>query len=124
MDFLTNTTHFHIFSWVVGIILFLIAATMPIESKGRKILKMILRVFYLLIIISGVALFITAMGGTQGALYGVKLLFGILTLGMMEMVFARQGKGKPTQMFWILFVIVVLVTVFLGFKLPMGLMFF
>ena len=123
MDFLTNSTHLHIFTWVVGIILFLVAATMPIEAKGRKITKMILRVFYILIIISGVALFIKHMS-IDAALYGVKFIFGILVIGMMEMVFARQAKGKSAQMFWILFVVVVLITMFLGFKLPMGLQFF
>ena len=123
MDFLTSTTHLHIFTWVVGIILFLVAATMPIESKGRKITKMILRVFYILIIISGAALFFQHMS-LNSALYGVKFVFGILTIGMMEMVFAKQNKGKPAQMFWILFVVVLLITMFLGFKLPVGIQLF
>ncbi|WJY26063.1 MULTISPECIES: YisL family protein [Sporosarcina] len=120
MDFLSNSTHIHIFSWVVGIILFIVAATMPLESKGRKITKMVLRVFYILIIISGLALFIRYMD-MNAALYGVKFLFGILTIGLMEMVFARQNKNKPAQMFWILFFVSLLITIFLGLKLPIGL---
>lgn len=123
MDFLSNSTHLHIFSWVVGIIMFLIAATQPLDSKGRKITKMVLRVFYILIIITGVALFIRYMG-SNAALYGVKFVFGIVTIGMMEMVLARQSKSKPTQLFWILFVVSLLITMFLGFKLPIGLDFF
>ncbi|MCM3756472.1 YisL family protein [Sporosarcina aquimarina] len=123
MDFLSNSTHLHIFSWVVGIIMFLIAATQPLDSKGRKITKMVLRVFYILIIITGVALFIRYMN-INAALYGVKFVFGIVTIGMMEMVLARQSKSKPTQLFWILFVVSVLITMFLGFKLPIGLDFF
>ncbi len=93
---------------------------MPIDSKGRKITKMILRVFYILIIISGLALFLRWMSN-DSALYGVKFLFGILTIGMMEMVFARQNKQKPAQIAWILFVVSLLITMFLGFKLPVGL---
>lgn len=123
MDFLSNSTHLHIFSWVVGIIMFLIAATQPLDSKGRKITKMVLRVFYILIIITGVALFIRYMN-MNAALYGVKFVFGIVTIGMMEMVLARQSKSKPTQLFWILFVVSLLITMFLGFKLPIGLNFF
>lgn len=123
MDFLSNSTHLHIFSWVVGIILFLIAASQPLESKGRKITKMVLRVFYILIIITGLALFIRYMD-LNSALYGVKFLFGIVTIGMMEMVLARQGKRQPAQLFWILFVVSLLITMFLGFKLPIGLDFF
>lgn len=123
MDFLSNSTHLHIFSWVVGIIMFLIAATQPLDSKGRKITKIVLRVFYILIIITGVALFIRYMN-MNAALYGVKFVFGIVTIGMMEMVLARQSKSKPTQLFWILFVVSLLITMFLGFKLPIGLNFF
>ncbi|GKV67560.1 UPF0344 protein YisL [Sporosarcina sp. NCCP-2716] len=123
MDFLSDSTHIHIFAWVVGIILFLVAASMPLDSKGRKITKMILRVFYILIIITGLALFLRWMS-SDSALYGVKFLFGILTIGMMEMVFARQNKKKPAQLAWILFVVSLLITMFLGFKLPIGLHFF
>lgn len=123
LDLLTNSTHLHIFSWVVGIIVFLIAATQPLDSKGRKILKMVLRVFYILIIGTGLALFIKYMSG-DAALYGVKFLFGILTIGMMEMVLARQAKHKPAQLFWILFAISLLITVGLGFHLPFGIKLF
>ncbi|REB11190.1 DUF1516 family protein [Sporosarcina sp. BI001-red] len=123
MEILTSSTHLHIFSWVVGIILFVIATGQPLDSKGRKVLKMVLRVFYILIIVTGVALFIKLMSG-DAALYGVKFIFGILTIGMMEMVLARQAKNKPTQLFWILFIISVLVTVGLGFHLPFGIQLF
>lgn len=123
MDFLTSSTHLHIFSWVVGIIVFLIAATQPLDSKVRKIMKMVVRVFYILIIITGLALFIKFMSG-DAALYGIKFVLGIVTIGMMEMVFARQAKNKPAQLFWILFAVSVLVTVALGFHLPFGLKLF
>lgn len=123
LDFLTNSTHLHIFSWVVGIILFLIAATQPLDSKVRKIMKMVLRVFYILIIITGLALFIKFMSG-DAALYGVKFIFGIVVIGMMEMVLARQAKNKSAQLFWILFAIAVVITVGLGFHLPFGIKLF
>ncbi|MGG0644237.1 YisL family protein [Sporosarcina gallistercoris] len=123
MDFLTSSTHLHIFSWVVGIIVFLIAATQPLDSKVRKIMKMVVRVFYILIIITGLALFIKFMSG-DAALYGIKFILGIVTIGMMEMVFARQAKNKSAQLFWILFAVSVLATVALGFHLPFGLKLF
>ena len=91
MDVLSNTTHFHIFTWVVGIILFLVAASMETESKGRKILHMIARLFYVLILFSGVLLFLKILI-IDGALYGVKFLLGFLTIGMMEMVLVRSAK--------------------------------
>src|SRR5690606_1008362 len=89
------------------------------ESKGRKIVHMILRLFYILIIITGLALFI-AWSSSDAMQYGIKLLFGILTIGMMEMVLVRGKKGKSVTMFWILFAVFLLVTMFYGFRLPIG----
>lgn len=119
MDFLTDTTHVHITTWVVAIVLFLVAAFMDRESKGRKILHMILRLFYILIIITGLALFIE-WSSSDAMQYGMKFLFGILTIGMMEMVLVRSKKQKPVTLFWILFAVFLLVTMFFGFKLPVG----
>lgn len=123
MDFLTDTTHLHITTWVVAIVLFLAAAFMDRESKGRKIVHMILRLFYILVIITGLALFI-AHSSFDAMQYGMKFLFGILTIGMMEMVLVRSKKQKPVTLFWILFAVFLLVTMFFGFKLPIGLDFF
>lgn len=119
MDALTNTTHLHIFTWVVGIVLFLVATSMDNESKGRKILHMIARLFYVLILITGALLFFE-YSSLDGALYGVKFLLGLVTIGMMEMVLVRSTKNKSVKVFWILFFVSLLATLFLGFKLPIG----
>jgi peptidoglycan/LPS O-acetylase OafA/YrhL len=119
LDVLSNTTHLHIFTWVVGIVLFLVAASMDTESKGRKILHMIARLFYVLILISGALLFIK-YSSNDSALYGVKFLLGFLTIGMMEMVLVRSTKNKSVKVVWILFFVFLLATLFLGFKLPVG----
>ncbi|WP_339251298.1 YisL family protein [Sporosarcina sp. FSL W8-0480] len=124
MGFLSDTTHFHIFTWVVGVIVFLVAAVMANGTKGKKITHMIARLFYVLILISGVALFIKGMDYGRGAEYGIKFLLGLLTIGMMEMVLVRSTKGKPVTMFWILFFVFFFATMFFGFKLPMGFEFF
>ena len=99
MGFLTDSTHFHIFTWVVGIILFLVAAVMANGTKGKKITHMISRLFYVLILISGIALFIEGMDYGRGAEYGIKFLLGLLTIGMMEMVLVRSQKGKKVTHF-------------------------
>lgn len=123
MDFLAST-HFHIFTWVVGIIVFLVTAVMAKGSKGRKISHMITRLFYVLILLSGVLLFMKGMDYDQGALYGMKLLFGLVSVGLMEMVLVRSNKGKNVTTFAVLLFIFVMVTMFLGFKLPMGITWF
>lgn len=105
--------------WVVGIVLFLVAAFMHRDSKGRKIVHMITRLIYVLIIITGLTLFIEH-SSYDAMLYGLKFLFGLLTIGMMEMVLVRGKKQKPVTLFWALFAVFLLVTLFLGFKLPVG----
>ena len=119
MDFLTDTTHLHITTWVVALALFFAAVVMGTESKGRKIVHMVLRLFYILIIITGLALFI-AWSSADAMQYGIKFLFGVLTIGMMEMVLVRGKKQKPTTLFWVLFAVFLFVTMFFGFKLPLG----
>ncbi|PYF07671.1 YisL family protein [Ureibacillus chungkukjangi] len=116
MDFLTNSTHLHITTWVVALILFFVAA---VASKSKGI-HMALRLFYILIIITGGALFIEAMDFGQGMLYGIKFLLGILVIGMMEMVLVRQAKNKPTTVFWIIFAISLFAVLYMGFALQMG----
>ncbi|PIC81907.1 YisL family protein [Sporosarcina sp. P1] len=123
MGFLTDTTHMHIFTWVVGIVLFLVAASMANGTKGKKITHMILRLFYVLIIITGAALFFKHMS-IDSMVYGIKFVLGLLTIGFMEMVLVRGSKGKNTGLMWILFVIALLATMFVGFKLPVGFNFF
>lgn len=114
MDFLTNSTYLHIASWLIAIVLFLVVALGITKSKG---VVMTLRLFYIFIIITGLALVYKYIGTM---LYDTKLLLGILVIGMMEMVLVRQKKGKSTTIFWILFGIFLFITMFIGFKLPIG----
>ncbi len=106
-------------TWVVGVVLFIVTAVMPTASKGRKITHMITRLFYVLILLSGIFLFI-AHSSIDSAMYGVKFLVGLITIGLMEMVLVRSAKGKKVSTLWILFFIVLLITLYLGFYLPIG----
>lgn len=117
MDFLTSTTHLHITTWVVGLILFFIAA---LAAKPNKGVHMALRLVYILIIISGGALFFE-YSGIDAMGYGIKFLLGILVIGMMEMILVKKAKNAPTKVFWILFFVFLFAVLFYGFKLPIGL---
>lgn len=112
MDFLTSTTHLHITTWVIALVLFFLAAFGIVKSKG---VHHALRLFYILAIVSGGALYEPSIGD-----YHVKATFGLLTIVMMEMVLVRTKKQKPTTIFWVLFAIFLFLTLFYGFKLPMG----
>lgn len=110
MGFLTGSTHLHITTWVIALILFFIAA---VASKPNKGVHMALRLVYILIIITGGALFMNYRDGF-GMIYDMKLLFGVLVIGFMEMILVRKTKGKSTPMFWIFFAIVLFVTLYIG----------
>ncbi len=120
-----DTTHLHIATWVIGLILFFVAVGLHKsgQAKGSKISHMVLRLFYLLIIGTGAALFFTH-SSIDPALYGVKFLLGVLVIGFMEMVLVRSKKGKPTGVMWILLILALLGTLYLGFRLPVGFNFF
>jgi uncharacterized membrane protein SirB2 len=114
-------THAHVTSWVVAIILFVIAATVLNKAgkeKSQKIVKMTLRLFYLFILATGILLLFSVFE-IDGEYIG-KAILGVLTIGFMEMILARSGKGKSTGLFWVLFIIVLILTIVLGAKLPLG----
>ena len=118
MDFLTSSTHLHITTWVVGLVLFFIAA---FSAKKLTGVHMALRVVYILIIISGTALFleyrdmIASMNDGSGMTYDMKFMFGILLIGFMEMVLVRKNKAKSTTAVWALFAISLIAVLYLGF---------
>ncbi|CAM5190526.1 hypothetical protein UACE39S_04115 [Ureibacillus acetophenoni] len=114
MGFLTDSTHLHITTWVIALILFFIAATGITKSKA---VHMVLRLFYILVLVSGGALFFQWRVNYE---YDIKFLLGILLIGMMEMILVRQKKNKPAGLFWVLFAIILFATLFYGLKLQMG----
>lgn len=84
------TTHLHITAWVIGIILFFVTYSMYKSGNPKaKMLHMITRLFYLLIILTG-GMLITDFGA-----YAVKMIVGIIVIAAMEMVLVRTKKGKP-----------------------------
>lgn len=90
-----DTTHAHITTWVVALILFFVAVGLHNagKNKGMKIVHMTLRLFYLLIILTGALLFWKHQGIDPG-LYGIKGLVGIWVIGMFEMVLVRLQKER------------------------------
>ncbi|GEK33651.1 YisL family protein [Kurthia sibirica] len=123
-DFLTSSTHIHITTWVLALVLFFVAVSMAPTAKGRKITHMILRLMYVLIIITGGLLFAKSLDFGQGMLYGFKLISGLGVIAFMEMVLVRGQKGKSTKGMWIGLIICLVAVLYLGFHLQMGFKFF
>ncbi|NBJ69189.1 MULTISPECIES: YisL family protein [Clostridia] len=117
-------THLHITAWALGFILFVIAYVMYKKgnTKAGKIIHMILRLDYLLILYSGGELITPYFNG--GDLLPeaiVKGVAGIWMIVIMEMLLVRLPKQKPLKALWIQFIIAVLLLLVLGFvRLPMG----
>jgi hypothetical protein len=113
--------HSHVTAWFIALILFVVALSLHKKgnTKGFKILQMVLRVFYLLIIGTGVGLL--TMVSHIDVWYVLKAVVGLWIVGLFEMILSRTAKGRRTSVFWIQFVIAFLLVLYLGFvKLPMS----
>lgn len=112
--------HMHITAWALAIVLFLVALSLHKsgKAKGFKILHMILRVLYLLVIGSGAAILFSI--STISTTYIIKVIAGLWTVSMIEMILVRTAKGKSTSILWVQFVIALIAALYLGYKLPLG----
>ncbi|CUA79300.1 YisL family protein [Anoxybacillus suryakundensis] len=116
-------THAHITTWVVALILFVVAIFF--QAKGHektKMVHMLLRLFYVLIIATG-AWILHSMSSFP-FLYIVKVIVGLWVIATMEMILVRTAKGKNTNVLWLQFLVAFVVVLYLGFKLPFGFSFF
>jgi len=107
-------THAHITMIALTIILFIITLILQRQGRNIKLLQMVLRVMYLLIIITGGMLFFSSY--KISFLYVLKAILGLIMIGLFEMTL--MGKKKAGLI--ILLVLVFVFTVYLGLKLPMG----
>lgn len=113
-------THAHITTWLVTLILFFVALGLHKngKEKGLKIVHMIIRLFYLFIIATGIIMlfYLTNID----LLYVLKSLIGIWVLAMIELILVRTVKGRRTSILWIQFIVAAVLVIYLGLKLPFG----
>ncbi|OIK09458.1 hypothetical protein BIV60_23850 [Bacillus sp. MUM 116] len=113
--------HAHITAWLVALILFFVALSLNKsgKEKGAKIVQMVLRVFYLLIIATGVML-LTRVAHIDWK-YTLKAVAGLWVIGTLEMILSRFKNNRRTSVFWIQFVVAFALALYLGFAvLPMS----
>ncbi|MBD3110298.1 YisL family protein [Bacillus sp. AGMB 02131] len=120
-------SHMHITSWVAAIVLLFVAMSML--KKGNqsnyKMMHMILRVVYLMIIGTGVMMilsidsFSNLSAGLKGE-YISKVVLGVVIIGLMEMTLGKMSKGKSAKGLLIGMAVVFVLTVTLGLRLPIG----
>lgn len=114
------STHLHIATWAIGLIfVFVTYAMYSSESKnGAKIVHMILRLVYLLIIATGADLLFRL--NLWNGEYISKAILGLISIVFMEMLLVRRKKQKSTTGMWIAFVIAIIITIVLGLRLQLG----
>ncbi|MEQ6375440.1 DUF1516 family protein [Bacillaceae bacterium S4-13-58] len=116
--------HSHVGGWSLAIVLILLAVIFlkTGQKKVSKILHMILRLVYVIIIISGgylYSLYFQGAGNLGEAT--VKALAGLWVIFSMEMILVKMGKDKPTLSYWIQLIIALAITLVLGFgRLELG----
>lgn len=115
-----SMVHAHMTSWFLAIILFFVALGLHKsgKEKGFKVLKMILRVLYILILATGLGLIFSL--ANISFLYIVKVAVGLWVIAMIEIILGRTAKGAPTRVLWIQFIVALLLVLYLGFSLPLG----
>lgn len=117
-----NMAHLHITAWVVSfILLFVVVGFYKQGKKQGKMLHMILRLDYLLILYSGGSLF-AEYTKISGELI-IKIIAGLLAIVAIEMITVKTNKQKSTKTWWIVFVVSALVAIILGFtRLHLGIL--
>lgn len=124
--------HLHLTALIIAVILFIAVFAMykknnTKENKTAFILHMVLRLFYVIILVSGLIVYIGNMEGISNAndhmRYGIKALLGLLSIGLMEVSVVRLKKqSAKANMILIVCIISIIATVILGAILPLGML--
>lgn len=116
-------THLHVGAWIVSIVLLLVVVFLYKQNNERvaKILSMILRLVYIVILITGIQLLWNYFSGSDQLVIAlVKSFAGLWLIGAMEIVIAKTSRNERAQSGWIQVVIAFALTLVLGFGvLPM-----
>lgn len=118
-------THLHITAWALAIILLVVVTMLYKQQKNQaaKIIHMITRLIYVVILISGIQLLWNYFGPMIDMLPEalIKSFAGLWAIVSMELIAVRTSKGESTKSGWIQFAIAFIITLLLGFgRLPYG----
>ncbi|GAB3064591.1 YisL family protein [Salinicoccus sesuvii] len=115
--------HLHLTAIVLAVILFIITYnsvdTPDGQSAYSKPLHMVLRLIYLIVIFTGLMMFLD-YGSSDQMMYGLKFLSGLVSIGLMEMALIRQRKSGTGRNLVIILIVFLIVTIALGIYLPAG----
>ncbi|MED1564330.1 hypothetical protein AJ85_12220 [Alkalihalobacillus alcalophilus ATCC 27647 = CGMCC 1.3604] len=114
----TMFSHLHSSAWAITVLLFIIAFFLIKGGKAKagKILHMILRLFFVIMLVSGIYLLFALWG--FAAMYAVKGLLAIALIGLMEVILTRTKKGTLNNagVLWGAFIIILIIVPLMGFR--------
>ncbi|TSB48156.1 DUF1516 family protein [Alkalicoccobacillus porphyridii] len=103
----------HAGSWAILILLFLASYFLFRwgKQKASKIVYMIVRLFYIIMLVSGVGMLFNNMQLS----FIIKGVLAIMLIGIMEVIMGRTKRKELTGSFWIVFAVLLAVVVALGY---------
>lgn len=112
-------THIHLTALALALVLFFVVFGLFAAKKAKiaNVLHQITRVVYLIVIMTGFLL-LPMMPFTLGRIS--KVVLGLITIGLMEIVLVHQSKGEIKARDWVLFIVFLIATIFAGLLLPLG----
>ncbi|ALC81884.1 MULTISPECIES: DUF1516 family protein [Bacillus] len=112
-------THIHLTALGLTLILFFIVYALFAAKKHKiaVVLHQIHRITYLFVIMTGFIL-LPMLPFSLGRIS--KVVLGLLTIGVMEIVLVHKSKDHIKVRDWLFFVIFLIVTIVAGLLLPLG----
>jgi len=110
----TAFLHSHVSSWAITLILFLISYTLLVKGseKGQKITHMILRLFFVLTVITGAGLVFSLHFISYALIKGLLALWLIV---IMELILVRTKKGAGKIHYWVQFCVALVAVLYFGY---------
>lgn len=107
----------HIGSWAILVLLFFIAYFLMKGGKktGGKIVHMILRLFYIIMVVTGLGMIFNY---SYPVAYHVKAVLAIILIGAMEVLLVRTKKGtigSKAPMLWGVVIVTLILVILIGF---------
>lgn len=99
----------HSGSWIVLVILFLISVIFP----KQKISLMLQRLFYLIMVVSGVWMLTLLEFPKQ---YVIKGICALVLIATMELIVINRKKGRSTAIAWIVLIVFLALVLLLAYK--------
>ncbi|AIG24734.1 YisL family protein [Brevibacillus sp. 7WMA2] len=106
----------HVGGWEAALVLLILAYVFYRLDKNKiaKILHMILRLMYIIIVVFGAMLLFKFY--LSDIRFIIKGLLGVCTIGLMEMALVRADKHKPNFIFFVGSLVLLVIVVLIGYR--------